>query len=145
MTPKRRAFVNAYLGDAKGNGTKAAISAGYSEKTAGQAASQLLKRPEVRAAIGLRLKKADIATDKVLERLGRIVHSEPAEVKAADIVNASKVILQVSGDLQDKRSDAGRITVNIGFLNQTPAAIDITDSTSLVMPPRALAVSAREE
>ena len=116
MNPKRRAFVNAYLGEAQGNASKAAVSAGYSEAAAAQVASRLLKQAEVRDAIAARLDKADISTDRILQRLGKIANAEPERVSAADVVNASKVILHVNGALQDKRQDS-RITVNIGFLN----------------------------
>lgn len=146
MNPRRKLFVNAYLGEARGNATKAAIAAGYSEHTAKQQGSRLLTKTDVRAAIGLRLKKADIKTDRILERLGRVVHTE-AEIKGSDVVNAAKVLLQVSGALQEKQHES-RITVNIGFLTnrvdtQYPV-IDVTSEhgataqlTTQLMPPRA--------
>lgn len=45
-----------------------------------------------------------------------MVHSEPEKVTGADIVGASKVILQVNGALKDKQPGSG-ITVQIGFLS----------------------------
>lgn len=116
MNTRRRAFVNAYLGEAKGNGTKAAIIAGYSEATAAQAASRMLRQPDVQKALETRLENADLKTDAILKRLGRIIHAEPKDIKGADIVNASKLVLQVNGDLHEK-SDSSRVVVNIGFLN----------------------------
>jgi hypothetical protein len=142
MNPRRRAFVNAYLGDANGNGTKAAISAGYSEQTAAQSSSRLLKEPEVRDAIAARLDKAGISTDRILNRLGIIANTDVEQVEARDVINASKVILQVNGALQPKASTDNRIVVNIGFLHAGPmsadspqelatAAIDALDITEL--------------
>lgn len=51
MTGKKRAFIDAYVNDIKHNQTAAAISAGYSAKTAEQAASRLMRDPEVKEAI----------------------------------------------------------------------------------------------
>lgn len=143
MNPKRRAFVNAYIGEANGNGTKAAIIAGYSEVAAAQEASRLLKVPEIAEAIDARLAKADIRTDAILKRLGTIVHSTPDKVTGADVISASKVILQVNGALTD-RQRGNSITVNIGFLTQPQAhhattsdASHAIDATTLVLPQQA--------
>ena len=47
LTARERAFVREYLVDL--NGTKAAIRAHYSEKSAASQASRLLRKPEIRA------------------------------------------------------------------------------------------------
>jgi phage terminase small subunit len=49
--PSRAKFVEAYLGEASGNATRAAIIAGYSAKTADRQGSRLLKSVEVQGAI----------------------------------------------------------------------------------------------
>lgn len=49
LNPKQRRFVDEYLIDL--NATQAAIRAGYSAKTAAQAASRLLTNVDVRAAV----------------------------------------------------------------------------------------------
>jgi len=135
MNPKRRAFVNAYLGEANGNGTKAAIAAGYSEATARQAASRLLTQADIREAIGAKLQKADISTDRILTRLGLIANKDVLDtVEAKDVINASKVILQVNGALKDKGSD-GRITVNIGFLSPQPATLTVNGEPVIDIEP----------
>ena len=58
------------------NGTKAAIAAGYSEKTAEAAASRLLRNVKVQALIDKltaeRAKRLDITADRVLEELSRM-------------------------------------------------------------------------
>lgn len=60
LTPKQERFVAEYLVDL--NATKAAIRAGYSAKTAGSQAFDLLKKPEIAAAIeAARLKHASNA------------------------------------------------------------------------------------
>jgi phage terminase small subunit len=60
MTLKQRLFVKEYLVDL--NATRAAIKAGYSQKTAYSHGQRLLKNVEVRAAIQKRV-------DKIFERL----------------------------------------------------------------------------
>jgi hypothetical protein len=125
LNPRHRAFIDAYLTTANGNGTRAAITAGYSEKTAGVQASQLLKHPAVRAAIEAKLLKHDIRTDAILKRFGKIVHSEPESAPThQDIIAAGKVILQVHGALQAKPQQSTGVTVNIGFL-QAPHAHEL--------------------
>jgi phage terminase small subunit len=47
LTPKQRMFCLAYLGEARFNGTQAAIAAGYSRKTAAKIASENLRKPEI--------------------------------------------------------------------------------------------------
>jgi phage terminase small subunit len=49
MNAKRQRFVEEYLKDM--NGTQAAIRAGYSPRTAGEQAFELLKKPEVQEAL----------------------------------------------------------------------------------------------
>ncbi len=50
LSPQEQRFCNEYAANG-GNATKAAIAAGYSEATAAQTASRLLKRPRVHAEI----------------------------------------------------------------------------------------------
>lgn len=130
MNPKWRQFVNAYLGEASGNGARAAILAGYSEKGARQTASRLLTYADVKAAIEKRLAKREITSERVLQRLADILESHPKKVMASDIVSAGKVILQAKGALRDKHGDS-RVTVNIGFLQQTnqPPFVTVNELT----------------
>lgn len=132
MSPQRQAFINVYLGEAKGNGTKAAILAGYSEHTASVQASQLLRQPEVQAAIQKRLEKHDLRTDAILQRLAKIVYAEPEEkLKASEIVAASRTLLQVNGALQQSQRPESGVTVNIGFLTATqPASVQVMPSAT---------------
>ena len=51
MTGRKKAFVDAYVADVKRNATQAAIKAGYSEKTAKQAAYKLMQSEDIKAAI----------------------------------------------------------------------------------------------
>lgn len=69
LTPKQQRFVDEYLID--GNGTQAAIRAGYSEKTAYSIANENLSKPEIAAAIQSamdeRAKRTQIDADFVLQ------------------------------------------------------------------------------
>lgn len=71
---KQQQFVAEYLVDL--NATQAAIRAGYSAKTAGSQGFDLLKKPEIAAAIAAaqqeRGKRTEITADRVLQELGRI-------------------------------------------------------------------------
>lgn len=66
LSSKQQAFVDEYL--RTWNATKAAIAAGYSEKTAGSQGFDLLKKPEIQGAIKERLESKAMAADEVLAR-----------------------------------------------------------------------------
>ena len=85
LTTKQRRFIEEYCvarrraGANAGtmfNGTKAAIAAGYSRKSAAGVACQNLIKPHIRQAIDARLadlsKRALMQADEVLDRLSRI-------------------------------------------------------------------------
>lgn len=69
-----KVFLAEYLKDA--NGTRAAIAAGYSKRSAHSQASRLLKKDEVKAALAQkhdkRVEKIDFSADKVLEGLANL-------------------------------------------------------------------------
>jgi phage terminase small subunit len=93
LTPKERAFVTSYLVD--GNGTQAAIRAGYAKQSAHVTASQLLRKPKIAAAIAQAQTKVEAATiadaterREILSAMLRNPdHNESARVKAADVLN----------------------------------------------------------
>lgn len=120
LSPKMRRFVEAYLGAADGNGAKAAIAAGYSHIGASQAASRLLTRTDVKAALQRIADKADLSTAKTLERVGHIASAIPVKISDMAVLKANELILKVNGALNDKHSES-RVTVTIGFLTQQPS------------------------
>lgn len=71
LKPKQAAFVREYLIDL--NATQAAIRAGYSAKTAGVQGHDLLKKPEIAAALAAKTEKAtqkaEITAEEVLRGL----------------------------------------------------------------------------
>ena len=74
LTPKQRKFVAEYLVDL--NATRAAIRAGYSEKTADRIGPELLGKTCVREAVEAaqkrREKRTEITQDRVLNELARV-------------------------------------------------------------------------
>ena len=69
LTGKQRSFINAYVGEARFNGTKAAILAGYSDKAAQQIASENLLKPVIRQEIDSILEMRTLGANEVLDRL----------------------------------------------------------------------------
>lgn len=87
LSPKQSAFVEAYLCNGF-NATKAAISAGYSEKTARQQGSRLLTNVDIAAQVNLRIKAMAMSADEALARL-----SEHAAGDMGDFMSMSGIDL----------------------------------------------------
>lgn len=104
LSPKRALFVKHYLGEAKRNATKAAIAAGFSEKTAGAAASRLLKIVAIQDEITRQTaelgKKLDISAEYVLatikETIERCRQAEPVLDK-----KGNQIFVEVAGEHDD--------------------------------------------
>lgn len=62
LTLKQQKFVTAYLGECRGNATKAAMAAGYAPKYADRQAYQLLENPRVQSAIAQRQNELAVAS-----------------------------------------------------------------------------------
>lgn len=82
LPPKQERFVAEYLIDL--NASQAALRAGYSTRTAGQQAHELLKKPEIASAIQRakvkRAKRVEITQDRVLRELAAVAFSNVADV-----------------------------------------------------------------
>lgn len=74
LTPRQQRFVDEYLVDL--NATQAAIRAGYSAKTAGRIAGQILKKLEIQQAISAaqaeRQKRTELTADEVIRDLREV-------------------------------------------------------------------------
>lgn len=74
LTPKQQLFIREYIVDL--NATRAAIRAGYSEKTANEQGNRLLANVSIQKAIKneleKKLNKLDILSDKVINELKKI-------------------------------------------------------------------------
>ena len=80
LTHKEARFIPEYLVD--GNAARAALAAGYSERSAGRIGSQLLGKPHIKAAIKRALveqeKRTLITADQVLRRIDRVAQKAEA-------------------------------------------------------------------
>lgn len=131
LTDKQRAFINAYL--RHWNGTKAAIEAGYSERSARQIASENLSKPDIFNEIERRRKELMMSTDEALLRLsnqGRASFAEMVKVagglplldwdkviKSGAIDNVKEITFQ-KGKISVKLYDAQSALINIIRINQ---------------------------
>lgn len=108
MNDKQKRFVEEYLIDL--NATQAAIRAGYSEKTAGSQAFDLLKKPEIQNAIQDAQKKlserTQITQERVLQEYAKIAFFDPKK-----IFNADGTIKQISELDDDVAAVIGGIDV----------------------------------
>lgn len=82
LNPRQTRFVDEYLVDL--NATQAAIRAGYSHRTAGAMGHDLLKKPEIQAALQeaqqARAERTEIDQDRVIEELSAVAFSDIGDV-----------------------------------------------------------------
>lgn len=76
LSERERRFVEAYMGEAAGNATKAAELAGYSARTARQIGSRLLSKVDIQQVIyqrqQVRAEKSDVDAALVIRELARL-------------------------------------------------------------------------
>lgn len=104
LTLKQRKFVEAYVGAANGNATKAAKQAGYSERSAHSVGHETLKKPEVREAIEARLAENTLGRNEVLSRLSDIARGSLDDfigVGAPDLSDEAEQLLSMFIDEAD--------------------------------------------
>mgnify|MGYP000931459491 CR=1 FL=1 len=96
LSVKQQAFINEYIRN-KGNATKAAIKAGYSEKTAAVMGIENLRKPNIKVEIDKRLKKSSdkkvAQADEVLELLTKFARGK---------VKEEQIVIENIGDYQSK-------------------------------------------
>jgi len=114
LNDKQRRFVGEYLIDL--NATQAAIRAGYSEKTAGQQAFDLLKKPEIQESISTAMKAREERTEITQDRVLR----ELAKIGFADIRKAVKW----GADLPVVNSETGEVLIANGVVLVSSEQID---------------------
>ena len=99
---RRQRFAREYVIDL--NGTRAAIAAGYSERTAAAQASQLLTNRNVRALVDRftseRASKLEVRAEKVLEEIARLAFSNMQDYTRVD--SDGKAILDMSTITRDQ-------------------------------------------
>ena len=122
LTPKQRAFVEAY----QGNASQAAIEAGYSAKTAEWQGPQLLQKPHVREAIK---KRQDIESrERIANRQERQafwtkIMFDPNE-NMKDRLRASELLGKSECDFTERHEVTGADgaalggpVINVGFVS----------------------------
>jgi len=96
---RRFAFIEAYLANG-GNGLQAAISAGFTPKSAGVTACKLLKHPKVLAELTARrediAQKLGLTTERTLLEVARLAYSDPRKFYNTD--GSLKSILELDDD-----------------------------------------------
>jgi phage terminase small subunit len=118
LTAKQEQFVAEYLIDL--NATQAAIRAGYSEKTAGSQGFDLLKKPEIQAAIAAaqqkRAERTEITQDRVLQELARIaffdlrkLYREDGSLKAMHELDDDAAAVLAGVDVVETKGGEGHI------------------------------------
>lgn len=106
LTERERRFVEAYMGPAAGNGTKAAQMAGYGKNanTSHALASRLLRKVTVAAAIAERVERAEKAA--VADRQERqefyTETMRAAELDRKDRLKAAELLGKTQGDFVQK-------------------------------------------
>lgn len=104
LTIKQRKFADEYI--KTGNATQSAISAGYSEKTAGQVGAENLKKPYIKSYIDERMKQLEeeaIADQaEVLKYLTRVLRDEEREDVLVNIGNYEQEIQSMKVSAKDR-------------------------------------------
>ena len=118
LNERQKRFVQEYLVDL--NATQAAIRAGYSEKTAGSQAFELLKKPEIQEAIRKAQAKLSERTGITQER----VLAEYAKIAFADMRNVVKWKGQ-SVELLDSQALSDDAAMSVAEVKQTKEGLAI--------------------
>ena len=100
LTPKQRIFIEAY----QGNGTQAALSAGYSSKTAYSIGHELLRKPEIQEAIqsrtGEKINSIIADREEIQSFWTEIMRDRESDPK--DRLRASELLGKSEGDFLDR-------------------------------------------
>jgi hypothetical protein len=86
MTDQQRLFVDAYVGEARGNATQAARVAGYAEPN--KSGWRVRNEPDVKAEIERRLTKSAMSADEVLWRVSAVARASMADAFRAQTVHS---------------------------------------------------------
>lgn len=132
LNPMQRLFCDHLLADKKSNGTKAAIKAGYSKKTAEVQASTLLRHPKVSAYLAMRRKKVgdklEITAERWVREVACIAYSRFDDYY--DIDNTGVVTVKPIGEMSEEAIRAIRGVKDIRKIKESK------DGSSLILEAR---------
>lgn len=121
LTLKQRKFAEEYLVDC--NGTKAAIRAGYSPKTANEQAAKLMSNPKIKSYITEKLdemsseKLAD--AQEVLEYLTSVMRGEHTEQTLQLVGDGVQTITDIDVSAKERLKAAELIGKRYGLFKET--------------------------
>ncbi len=125
LSPKRRAFVKAYKGEARGNATLAAKLAGYKQPTV--QGCRLLTNVNVRDAIGAEpVSNRHIASPEELQSFwtGVLEGTEDPDAKMMERLKASELLAKCKGMFLERREITGKDGGPISVRDETAALSD---------------------
>lgn len=132
LTPKQAKFVKEYKANG-GNGTQAAIKAGYSENTADVIAVENLRKPNIRAALGVEEEKMQKKYDYTI---GKLVDDIEVGLKMAKEQNNTSAYFKgvelkgkAFGLFVDKVKNDVTLTQALVVFDKTPDVDDDEDET----------------
>lgn len=115
LTPKERQFVSAYLKDISRNATQAAITAGYSEKTARQIAASLLSKVYIQEAIEVVIgrieEKSLVDATYVIKNLREVAERCMEHVPAMEFDRVEKKLIQKTQAVIDEENNSREVGV----------------------------------
>lgn len=129
LTAKMQRFVAEYLVD--GNATRAAIAAGYSERTAARIGSELLTKPAIKVAITKALKAQEkrtlITADSNLRAIERLAQKAEGVGDWAPAIRARELIGKHYRSFIDK----------VELTGQNDGPVEFTEIRRTVVDPKA--------
>ena len=134
LTGKQKAFVNAYLGEAKFNATEAARLAGYSgdDTTLAAVGYENLRKPQIEAEVRARFNEATMSANEVLARLTEIATGRITDFLDEDGAFSLKITKQRGKDHLLKKLKIKRSSKKVDSLTEGDDDSRETLETSLV-------------
>jgi phage terminase small subunit len=115
LTLKQQAFCEAYL--ASGNGTRSAIAAGYSAKTAYVTSSKNLKNANIRQYLNSRLTerqdKAIASSNEILEYLTKLMRGQIPGVYTSQKIQAAELLGKYYGLWEGKGATQTDVKIKV--------------------------------
>ena len=126
LITKQAHFIEHYLGDANLNATRAAILAGYSEKSARVQGCRLLARANIqkhlRKRINNRNHRMELSQNRILRELVTVAHSRPGEFA---VWNGHSIEVKASSEIPEELQGAIK-SIEPKFAKDGTAALKIT-------------------